>query len=156
MSRSLGNSLPPELHGTLSHNNSSRQNLAIFLVVSDDDDYPHVALLSPYQVVASNPAEVYIGIHAGTRTEGFLQKRNKALLIIQAGPAVVYAKCVTSRIKDWEDTKDALYSASFFDVLEDYSESAPFVSQLSFLEKNVMAYYSAEFGKLSKYVSSHA
>lgn len=153
MSRSLGKSLPPKLYEQLRHDNAKRENTAIFLVVRDDDGFPHAALLSPYQVVAPGPEMVYVGIHGGSRTEGYLRKWNIATLIVQVAPAVFYIKCRSNKTIEWEHQKDRLYSLEISDVLEDYSESAPFISELRFSERNVMAHYSEVFENIRKYAA---
>ncbi len=155
MSKSLGKNLPPALYEQLRHDNPNRQNTAIFLVVRDDDGFPHAALLSPYQVVAPRPDRVYVGIHMGTKTEGYLQKQNIATLIVQVKPAVFYIKCRTAKTSEWDHPKDRLYNLEVSDVLEDYSESAPFVSELRFSETNTIAPYSEEFENIRKYASEN-
>ena len=155
MSKSLGRSLPPKLYEQLRHDNPKRQNTAIFLVVRDDDGFPHAALLSPYQVVAPGPGRVYVGIHGGSRTEGYLRKSSIATLIVQVEPAVYYIKCSATMAMEWEHPKDRLYRLEVSNVLEDYSESAPFISELRFSERNVIAPYSEEFENIRRYASEN-
>lgn len=139
----------------LSHENSKRKNVAIFLAVRDDDDFPHIALFSPFQIVASNPDKFYIGIHIGSRTEGFLEKWKKVTMILQVQPAVFYVKCNVTKAHGWDDPVDELYVAEITDVLEDYSDTAPFLSELTFDVKTVLPLYSEEFEFIRNYILEH-
>ncbi len=153
MSRSLGKELPDELYGYLEDKNPERENVAIFVVVRDDDDRPHVALLSPYQVVAPNRHRIYAAIHVGSRTENFMDKWKNVTLIFQLMPAVFYIKCRMEKVSEWEDPVDELYSAEIIDVLKDYSATAPFTSDLRFDPKVVRESYEEEFHLISKFAS---
>lgn len=155
MSRSLGKSLPKEAFEFLKHDNPDRENVAILLAVRDDDDYPHMALFSPFQVVASTPDRFYVAIHVGSRTEGFMEKWKNVTLVLQVLPSVYYIKCRVTKVEDWEDPVDELYQAEISDVLVDYSDTAPFVSLLAFDVKMVLPSYSEEFGYIRKYASEH-
>lgn len=155
MSRSLGKSLPTDVFEFLKYDNPDRKNVAIFLAVRDDGDYPHVALFSPFQVVASSPDRFYVAIHVGSRTEGFMEKWKNVTLILQILPAAYYIKCKMTKVKDWDDPVDELYLAEISDVLVDYSDTAPFVSVLAFDVKIVLPSYSEEFEYIRKYASEH-
>ena len=155
MSKSLGKQLPPKVFDLLSYANKERKNLAIFLLVRDEEDYPHVALFSPFQVVASGPGTVYVGIHTGSRTQGFIKKWRKVTLVIQGEPEIYYVNCNASEVLDWSDPVDELYRLESTEALEDYSDTAPFTSELKFDAANVLPFYSEEFEYISKYAEEH-
>lgn len=155
MSRSLGKSLPEEVYELLKQDNPDRKNTVILLAVRDDDDCPHMALLSPFQVVASTPDRFLVAIHIGSRTESFMEKWTNVTLVIQVLPAVFYVKCKMTKVDDWEDPVDELYRAEISDVLVDSSDTAPFLSALTFDAKVVLPSYSEEFGYIRKYAIEH-
>lgn len=156
MSTSYGNTLPGKFIEALGAENAERRNSAIFILSSDREGFPHVALLSPYQVVASGAGKLLIAVHEGTRTQQYLEDSMKATIIVQLEPAVEYVKCRLEKVHDWNPgTGEALYAASIHEVLEDYSDKAPFVSELLFDQNNIFTQYSAGFQNIRKYALSH-
>lgn len=156
MSTSFGNKLPPRVLGSLHHDNTERENSAIFLLTSDDSGVPHVALLSPFQVVTTSPKTFMVSVHKGTRSQKFLEKQKKGTLIIQMQPAVDYVKFRVEEAAGWSSARDEiLYSATPLDVLEDYSDKAPFISELRFDSKEILEDYTAGFQEIRRYINSH-
>ncbi len=156
MSKSLGNSLPARMLDYLHVGNSQRDNTVIFLLTSDPSGFPHVALLSPFQVVTTSDSEFLLAVHKGTNSQHYLDEIRKATLIIQASPSVDYVKFQAERVEGWVSRKDeVLYRARPVDVLEDYSEMAPYVSQLKFDPKEILEDYSAGFEEIKGYITSH-
>ena len=156
MSTSYGDRLPQKAIDFLHFNNRSRKNSAIFLVTADPDGFPHVALLSPYQVVDGSDNELYLAVHKGTRSQQFLHTHMKGTLILQLQPAVEYLKISVHEASGWDSRNDeVLYRAVPTEVLEDYSDKAPFVSELLFGQKNIYEHYKAGFEKTAEYITSH-
>ena len=156
MSKSLGNSLPARMLDYLHVGNSQRDNTVIFLLTSDPSGFPHVALLSPFQVVTTSDREFLLAVHKGTNSQRYLDESRKATLIIQASPSVDYVKFQPEKVEGWVSKKDeVLYRAKPVDVLEDYSEMAPYISQLKFDPKEILEDYSAGFEEIKEYITSH-
>lgn len=156
MSTSLGNKLPDRLVKFLENENLKRKNSAIFLVTSDPEGYPHIALLSPYQVVIKDSRTLFIAVHKGTRSQKFLEHEGKATMIVQLQPAVEYIKFQIARADDWGSEKmDSLYVATPTEILEDYSDKAPFTSELEFDEKKIVDAYREGFHKMREYILKH-
>ena len=155
MSTSHGNRLPEKVVDFLHFNNKIRKNSAIFLITSDQDGYPHVALLSPYQVVAGSEQELYIAVHKGTRSQQYLNIQMKGTLILQMQPAVEYLKISVHEEQGWVSRNDdVLYRAVPTEILEDYSDRAPFISELLFDQKNIYGHYKAGFERAVAYIIS--
>lgn len=153
MSSSYGNRLPQKAVDFLHKDNSIRKNSAIFLVTSDLEGYPHVALLSPYQVVTCNDQVLYIAVHRGTRSQQFLERDMKGTLILQIQPAVEYLKISVKEDPDWDSSNnDVLYRAEPSEVLEDYSDKAPFISELLFDQEYIYESYKAGFDKITAHI----
>lgn len=156
MSKSLGNSLPARALDYLHVGNAARDNTVIFLLTSDPSGFPHVALLSPFQVVTTSDREFMLAVHKGTKSQHYLEENRKATLIVQASPSVDYIKFQATRVEGWVSKKDEiLYRAEPVDVLEDYSDMAPYVSQLKFDPRKILEDYSAGFEEIKKYIRSH-
>lgn len=155
MSVSLGKVLTSKALDLLHYDNTERRNSAILILTVDRGHFPHVALLSPYQVVAASPHRLYLAVHRGTHTHGLLGKEMRTTLVIQVEPAVEYIKCNLQAAKDWEHNTDDLYLASPSDILEDYSEKAPFLSELRFDTKRIYDAYRTEFNDITSYIKSH-
>lgn len=153
MSSNLGNELPEKTLALLSFLNKSRKNSAIFLLTTDRESYPHVALLSPYQVVAVNSRKLLVAVHSSSRSCNLLKSGRKGTLIVQLPPAVQYIRCDFSESgeEDYSAGKlgENLFLATVLETLEDYSEKAPFISELAFDETNTHDPYSEGFERLS-------
>ena len=155
MSTSYGKRLPEKAVEFLHFNNRNRKNSAIFLVTTDQDGYPHVALLSPYQVVTTSEQELFLAVHKGTRSQHYLHTQMKGTIILQMQPAVEYLKISVREEQGWvSENEDVLYRAVPSEVLEDYSDKAPFISELLFDQKNIYEHYKAGFERTVEYMKS--
>ena len=154
MSQNLGSKLPDKTFNSLKFSNETRTNSAIFLLTKDGESFPHVALLSPYQVVAVNRVKLLVAVHSASRSCAFLASDGKGTLILQLEPAVQYVKCRFSESDDKGYSSgeygEKLFNATPLEILEDYSDKAPFVSELRFDETNTYGPYSEGFGRLKK------
>lgn len=156
MSHSLGKLLPEKVSQDLDFNNRKRENSAILLLTVDPEGYPHVALLSPYQVVVSKTGSLYMAVHKGTRTQVSIEKGGTCTLVLQAAPGVFYMKFKTRAVRGWDqDVNEVLYFLDLRETLEDVSEMAPFISELRFEVKNISEKYQGGFEKIREYVLSH-
>lgn len=154
MSDSLGNRLPDRLLKALHWENPERKNSAFFILTVDETGHPHVALLSPFQVVAASPDLFYLAIHRGTRSQKFLEDQKKGTLIVQLQPAVQYIKFKASVVPKWESIMDnVLYAAEPIEVLEDSSEKVPFISELKFDSSEIIDIYTTAFREIADYIS---
>lgn len=154
MSNPLGNLLTPEIMDRLGSQNTDRANSVIFLLTVDGGKFPHAAMLSPYQVVAAGPDRLLISIHRGTSSQRLLDSERRATLILQAEPRVFYVRIEISGEISWDMAeKLALYSAMPVEVLEDYSDAAPMVSELRFSAEKVGEPYQREFEEILKHIA---
>lgn len=149
----MGKELPDRVLEATIYTNSMRRNSAIFLLTVDRGSFPHVALLSPYQVIALNSTRMLVAVHSASRSASFLKKNGKGTLILQAKPAVVYVKCSFRLLPDIDLTvsgiPESVYSATPEEVLEDYAEKAPFLTELKFDETFTRDPYMKEFNHLA-------
>ena len=156
MSTSFGDKLTKRILDYLHFDKEKRDNTVIFLLTGDDDGFPHVALLSPFQVVTSGENEFFLTVYKGTRSQQFLHKNGRGTLILQADPALNYIKFKVREIDGWLSRRgELLYGATPTEVLEDYSDKAPYLSQLKFEPKEIVDDYSAGFQEIREYIMTH-
>lgn len=151
MSHSLGNSMPESLGEMLEIGVDHRRNSVIFILTSDDNGFPHVALLSPYQVVTSKNS-LFLSMGSSSTSCSNILKRGKATLVIQPMPSIIYLKTVLTRIEGVlihrGDMEDYLFSGTPSEILEDVSDTAPFTSSLKFGDDIVKHAYGAQFHQI--------
>lgn len=152
MSENLGNLLPDHIMKLVGSEIEKRENSVIVIVTAGSDGFPHAALLSPYQVIASGRDRLTVAVHGITRTASNLISSGKGMLVTQAGPAVQYLKCTFKEMRECRirqgETEERVFQAIPAEVLEDGSSRAPFVSFLRFEESRVRSMYSKEFRDL--------
>jgi hypothetical protein len=155
MSTSFGSQLPLKIVEMFTYKNNKRENSAVFLITVDHDETPHVALLSPYQVVVVDESKLLIAVQRGTRSQMYLHENLKGTLILQLEPAVDYVKFYASVAPNWgEYENEILYSCAIKDISEDFSNKAPFISELKFDQREIYKDYMAGFENIRKYVLS--
>lgn len=156
MSTSLGNFLPKRILDYLNYRNDRRDNSVIFILTTDENGFSHVAMLSPYQVVASSEKELYFTMYEGTKSQKYLQDAGRGTLIVQADPSVDYIKFQCVQIRGWKSRRDELlYKAAPIDVLEDYHEEVPYPSRLRFDTKTILQDYTLGFEEIRHYIANH-
>ncbi len=152
MSESVGTRLPESVMEKLLSSNENRENTVIFLLTVGNSEYPHVALLSPYQVVAHNHEKLFLLIYRKSRSQVLLRSKGRCTLIIQDLPATLYLELNVKRVNSWEDDDQALYSASIVDISRDYAEKSPLTSELRFSEEKVKDTYQDSFKRIREHI----
>ena len=89
MATLLGTTLDGELFERLAgHGPARHRTLVLPLCTVDPDGWPHVALLSPTEIVAIDPATLRAALYADSRTTAYLRQTGRAtLLVFDAGLA---------------------------------------------------------------------
>lgn len=152
MSESLGTKLPESVMENLLSSNEDRENSVIFMLTVDHSEFPHVALLSPYQVVAHNHEKLFLLVYRKTESQVLLRSRGRCTLIIQDLPSLLYLELNVKRVNSWEDEEQALYSASIVDISRDYAEKSPIISDLRFKEEKVKDAYQNSFLRIREHI----
>jgi len=131
------NKLPMEVLSVL--NNEKRDNKVIFLLTLDSDYYPHVSILSPYQMKANERGDIMFFVHSNSRTRSNLIERGKATIIFIVPPKCIYIKGKSSFIRNFDG--ESLFSFSANEVKVDYSEVSPIISDVKFNDERVKGFY---------------
>jgi len=93
MSKALGNELPSELLRELSGGDlASKWSQTIPLVTMDEGGFPHFAILSFGEILATAPRELRLGLYPGSTTTKNIQARPRIALLIVEGDNVYYVK----------------------------------------------------------------
>lgn len=153
MSRNLGKSIPESILGKLGRGSRERENSVIFLLTVDANGHPHVALLSPYQVLIMKNGEILFAVHSSSGTASYLSSQGKCTFIFQSPPSIAYVKTEVREMKGKiigrGPFRNLVFTGYVSEVLEDYSEKAPFISDLRFRPDDVSSLYEEEFRGLS-------
>jgi hypothetical protein len=93
MSKALGNELPAELIEDLSGRDvASKWSRTIPLVTIDQAGFPHFAILSYGEILATSPRELRIGLYPNSTTTRNIQARPNIGLLVVLGDSVYYVK----------------------------------------------------------------
>jgi hypothetical protein len=135
MSRSLGKALPVNLMDLLTgHDLARREGLTLLLVTTALDGWPHVAMLSAGEVLATDSSEVRLALWPGSGTTANLAQSGRSLLMIVAGNASYYVRLAAQRGGDLSLSQGprAFFVATVEDVLEDVVGYAEITSGIGF------------------------
>ncbi|WP_126449454.1 pyridoxamine 5'-phosphate oxidase family protein [Sulfodiicoccus acidiphilus] len=130
-----------------------RRNSIIVLLTVDQDQYPHSALLSPYQVLALSREKMAFHVHRGTRTAGNLSRTGKASLLLFLPPSAYTVKVDVLSVSAMESEEEDIYYCKVRDVRRDYSELSPITSEPTFDPTRVSEDYSRRYLKMLTQVS---
>ena len=97
MSKALGNELPAELVQDLNGQDlASKWSKTIPLVTVDGEGFPHFAILSYGEILATSAHALRIGLYPNSSTTRNIQARPKLSLLIVLGDSVYYVKGAAS------------------------------------------------------------
>lgn len=158
MSENLGKSLPNSIYSMLRKDNRSRENSVIFILTIDSKGYPHVAMLSPYQVCAADDSSFVFSIYTTSSSCNNLKGDGRSTLIIQADEGVYYIKSKTSPLDPNPENRingHTIFRSSDLSIAFDHSEKAPIVSETRFLDSGIKERYTAEYMALARIASNY-
>lgn len=155
MSIKLGNRIPASVVETLNSENPKRAGTVIFMISTDPQNFPHIALLSPFQVIIKDSSTLYFSVYKDSSTHDYLVKNKKFTLIVQDVPALLYLKCriVPTEIESEQyDEAHHFFKAEPVEILRDVSEKAPLTSEMLFDTDQIATDYMHEFLELSQFI----
>lgn len=154
MSIKLGNRIPASVVETLNSGNAIRTGAVIFMISTDPRNFPHIALLSPFQVIIEDGSTLYFSVYKDSSTHDYLVKNKKFTLILQDVPALLYLKCqiIPTKVEyEQQDETHHFFKAEPIEILRDVSERAPLTSEMLFDTAQIATDYMHEFVELSKF-----
>ena len=152
MSKNLGKTFPVSITSLINRENSDKKNSVIFFLTMDRGGYPHVAMLSPYQICAVNEGSFIFSVYSSSSSCQNLENEGKATFIIQADEGVYYVKCRSEQITPGPGREiggHSIFISSDISIAFDHSEKAPIVSETLFLDSGVRESYMNEFKTLA-------
>lgn len=156
MSIKLGNKIPPNIAELLNLENLDRAGSVIFMITTDPQNYPHIALLSPFQVIIDEANTLYFSVYRKSSTHDYLVKNRKFSIVLQDIPSLLYLKCEiipTPSDPAEQDIVHHFFRAKPIEILRDVSEKAPLTSEMLFETNQIAADYVQEFLELSKFIN---
>jgi Pyridoxamine 5'-phosphate oxidase len=112
MSRLIGSELPPDLLDRLSGRDlASHASKVIPLLTVDESGWPHVALLSYFEVAARDARHVRIAAFAGSTTSANLRRARKATLAVIDERLACYVKVTATEVA--REMRTAGWNAAF-------------------------------------------
>jgi hypothetical protein len=146
MSRLIGNHLPPQLIKLLS--GRRRRKIVIELLTVDGNGFPHICLLSPYQVVTKSGSDVLFCVYADSETSRLLEKLGRCTFVFFAPPAAFYVKA-TVEVLPLIREKLRFYNVRSLSVYEDLDGGAPIMTVPTF-KKGSLSEYRRVFRELMR------
>jgi hypothetical protein len=101
---------------------AAKVGTTLLLITSGRDGFPHLAVLSVGEVLATAKDELCLAIHAGSRTVAALREHKQALLATVVDGALYrhrLAVRVSSEVDTADGERDALFVADVLEVTED-------------------------------------
>jgi hypothetical protein len=157
LTENKGKKLPEDTFRILSASNSDRKNIVIPLLTIDEMEFPHVCLLSPYQIVSETSAGVYFMIYPDSQTRQNLDRKGRATLLIPESIGLLYVKGETRYLQEIhfsDGTSQCLYLITELQVTLDKSEVAPINSNLTFETSIIGKAYQRKFQEMVKQIES--
>jgi hypothetical protein len=136
MSRSLGSELPGGIQQLLDGTDlASREGLTFLLLTTDENGWPHVAMLSVGEVVAVGPRTLRAGLWLHSTATKNLSRSGQATLALVADGNGYYVRARARRGDDLDlgpDGRLAYFVLQVEDVQEDSADYATLTSGITF------------------------
>lgn len=151
MSRLLGRALDKRLLGYLRGNPSSKGKVML-LVTADAEGWPHVAMLSSWEVFAKDRTSIRIATYDSSKTtQNLLRNGICSLLVIDRGLAC-YVKGKTRLLKRHaeSDRYNSIFDMKVKNVLEDKLSGTRITSGITYLKDKGVEPHEELFDELSR------
>jgi len=136
MSRSLGDQLPDTLRQLLDGTDvAGREGVTFLLVTGDESGWPHMALLSVGELVATDAHTLRAALWLHSSTTKNLSREGRGMLAIVANGNGYYVRLTAERGPDLDlgsDGRLAYFALRIEDILEDTADYATLTSGVTF------------------------
>jgi hypothetical protein len=136
MSRSLGRHLPDSVRTLFDGSDlAAREGLTCLLVTTDELGWPHVAMLSVGELLATDASSLRAALWLHSSTSRNLVRDSRALLALVVDGRAYYARLSATRGDDLDlgaDGRLASFALDVEDVLEDAADYATLTSGVTF------------------------
>jgi hypothetical protein len=136
MTRSLGDQLPDSLRQLLDGSDlASREGLTFLLLTTDDAGWPHLAMLSVGELVATDERTLRAGLWLHSSTSKNLTRAGRAMLTLIVDGNGYYVRLAAQRGPDLDlgaEGRLAYFVMQVEDVQEDSADYATLTSGVTF------------------------
>ena len=136
MTRSLGSHVPDDIRAVLDGSDlARREGATILLLTTDEAGWPHMAMLSVGEVVATDPRTLRAALWLRSTTTKNLDRTGRATLALVANGSGYYLRVSAHRGADLDlgaDGRLAYFVLQVDDVLEDAADYATLTSGVTF------------------------
>ena len=121
LAKFIGGALTRALLRFLQDDPAKREGEVILLVTVDSGGWPHVALLSHWEVYATDDENIKVATYVGTTTTSNLKKNGKATLVLFYEGNGYYVKGSARLVREHlrRDSDNYLFNLEVASVLED-------------------------------------
>jgi hypothetical protein len=139
MPRSVGDQLPDSVRLLLDGSDlAGREGLTFLLLTTDDDGWPHLAMLSVGELLSTDSRTLHAGLWLHSSTSKSLGDHRRAMLAIVTNGTAYYIQVEAIRGPDLDrgpDGRLAHFVLHIRDVQEDSAEYATLTSGVTFVLK---------------------
>jgi hypothetical protein len=136
MPRSLGNQLPDLVRELLDGSDvAAREGTTFLLITSDETGWPHLAMLSVGELIATDPSTLRAGLWVHSSTSKNLSREGRGMLALVANGNGYYVRLSARRGPDLDlgsEGRLAYFVLDVEDVLEDAADYATLISGVTF------------------------
>jgi len=122
LSRFLGRTLTSSLMSRLSSDPKSQKGMAILLATVDAKGWPHMAMLSAWEIFAPDRNNIRVATYTSSATTENLRRNGAATIVLFDEGATFYVKCIARLLKMSLKCNPAnsMFNLGVDGVLEDY------------------------------------
>jgi hypothetical protein len=137
MSRLLGKELPDSLLEYLGGKIARQARNVILVVTVDPEGWPHVAMLSHWEVLARDKRNIRMATYASSSTTANLQRTGKTTLVITYGGTTYYIKTTAALLlrNRSGDQSNCIFNLTVDKVLQDELQGTEIATGITYSEK---------------------
>jgi Pyridoxamine 5'-phosphate oxidase len=136
MSKLIGHTLNRELLSYFTGDPASKEGSVILVATTDERGWPHIAMLSHWEVVAKDEGNLRIATYGESRTTLNMKERRKVTAIAVDGGMTYYIKGTVSVARDEmeSDAGNTMLNVKVEEVLADELPGAEIVNGIRYRE----------------------
>ncbi len=158
MSIDLKGNIPAIVLAVLGCNSNTYEDTGILISTVDENEFPHFAILSPFQVVLTISGDLYISTYSHSTTTKNLLERRKGSLAVVVPPSIFYISAEFDLLSVDDFNEDfhnhLIFHGALYSILKDESEDAPITSPIRYESAKIRERYIKEHNALCRAVST--
>jgi flavin reductase (DIM6/NTAB) family NADH-FMN oxidoreductase RutF len=147
----VGNELPAGLYDRLSANARRNRGKVILILTVDSKGWPHIAMLSHWEVLARDRKNVGIATYASSNTSKNLRRTGKTTIVVTDRKMAYYVKGMASPEGLHRSTSNRIFNVRVKQVLEDKLPGSEIETGITYVEEEVTEPHQALRRELAKF-----